>query len=173
MTSPASRPPSSLYPRSPLSPLRALRASLPSSATVVVRHHLSFASLLISERSCRRWSRNFRESFLETPSLPLSPSSSPLQPTFHFFLLSLSYLIFIPHSGRGSKKGRPTVEVRRRVEEASGRVREQGRHELHVCAAFLCLSSRDFHDLGRSTSARLEKGDGGWNRLSKSRWCSK
>lgn len=53
------------------------------------------------------------------------------------------------------------MEVGRKVEEASGRARGQGRHELHVCAAFLCLSSRDSHDLGGSTSARSEKGDGG------------
>lgn len=53
------------------------------------------------------------------------------------------------------------MEIRRKVEEASGvRVRVQRRHELHVCVAFLCLSFRDFHDLGGSTSARSEKGDG-------------
>lgn len=57
---------------------------------------------------------------------------------------------------------------RREAEEARG----QGRHELHVCAAFLCLSSRDSHDLGGSTSARSEKSDGGWNWRSKSRRCS-
>lgn len=45
----------------------------------------------------------------------------------------------------------------------------EGRHELRVCVAFLCLSSRDFYDLGGSTSARSGKGDGGWNRPSKSR----
>lgn len=159
---------SRLAPSDPGSPLSALRSSLPSSAIVIVRRHLSFASLLISERSCRWWSRNFRESFLETPSLPFSPSSSPLRPTFYPFRFSFSYLIFILRSEevlkREADSGSSTES-----ERESERVRRQGRYELHV---FLCLSSRDFHDLGRSTSARLEK-SGGWNRLSKSWWCSK
>lgn len=114
VTSPASRPPSSLWPRSP--PPRALRGPLPFSATVVVRHHLSFASLLISERSCRWWSRNFRESFLEISSPPLSPPSL-LSPSTHLLLLlSRSYLTVILHSEEDLKKGRPTMEVRQRVE---------------------------------------------------------
>jgi len=169
VTSPASRSPSSLWPRSPLRPLRALRSCLPSSTTVVVRYHLSFASLLISERSCRWWSRNFRDSFLETSPPPLSPSSFPLQPsTSFFFLFRISSSSSI---AKRSYKGK--ADSASSTESGGGeRVREQGQHELHVCAAFLCLSSQDFHDLGGSTSARLEKGDRGWNRLSKSRWCS-
>lgn len=93
------------------------------------RRHLSFASLLISERSCRWWSRHFRESFLEASTLPFlallavlcsscsSCSSSSTAATHHPFFSLYPYLIFVLRREKVLKR-EPTVEVRRRVEEA-------------------------------------------------------
>lgn len=84
------------------------------------RRHLSFASLLISKRSCRWWSRNFRESFLQAPFLSSVPPPSFIPRASHRpFLLSH---LRSSHPSAPKKRGRRCQldEERRRVDWPDG-----------------------------------------------------
>lgn len=130
--SPPPRPPLRfvVLPFPPSSSLRssrrscAHRGSLPSSTTVVVA--TTSRSLFISERSCRWWSRNFRESFLGAP-FPCRPHRPPPRRPTAAALPSFPLISHLrPSQRRGPKKGGRQWKFDEDWGRADGRVRGRG-----------------------------------------------